>query len=101
MNVLVLALLVVITACTGGTSLEGSIDCGTNTCGSGQVCVTWYPGIDAAPPEENLPVSSCAAPDDCAVTDCSGYDCPPCVTSLCSGCTGCARLEGRQLSCSA
>ena len=101
MKSLVVAFVLVLTACSGGTSLEGSIECGMATCSSGHVCATTHGGIDAGIPEidDAFPRTSCVAPGDCELEDCSGEDCPPCVAQIC-GCTYCAVLVGRELTCS-
>lgn len=69
------------------------------TCGSGEVCVRYYGGIDAAGDIDTGPGLSCARiPDSCTISDCSGTECPPCIIDLCS-CTECTSVTARHVVC--
>src|SRR5262245_27372214 len=81
------------------TSLEGTIQCGSNVCSSGTLCAHWSTGIDAGVPGN---YDSCEiVPTGCRVFDCRGQACPACIAQLCSsaGYTDYFYLEGRNLVC--
>lgn len=89
--------------CTGtasGTSLSGPYDCGANTCGSGEVCVRFYGGVDAG--SDSQPSAYCMSPAPlCAVEDCGGYSaqvCSPCIEQLCYE-RAYVSVVGRDVSC--
>ncbi len=97
----VVAIGVLLGACgSGGTSLEGTVECGANLCNSGELCRTLSSGVDASPDPGG---SRSCVEATCDVEDCAG-DCPPCVLQLCpsgGSCPQCPRLFGRELSCGA
>lgn len=96
-NTSVLTILVLLGACgSGGTSLEGTFECGAYLCNSGELCRTLYYGIDSTP--DSGPLVGCVAPS-CEVEDCYGDECAPCVIQECGGCSTCTRLVGRELTC--
>ena len=98
MNTSVVAMIVLLCACgSGGTSLEGTIECGTYTCNSGELCRTLYYGVDAE--QDQGPLVTCVEAG-CEVSDCEGQSCAPCVVDAC--CAGCRMsLMDRQLTCGA
>src|SRR5690242_16253229 len=80
------------------TSLEGSITCGSMTCGDGQLCKTFEPH-----PNETLQYSCVTVETDCEVFDCVSDDrscgsdceiCPACVSDHCGYLT---TVEGRDM----
>jgi hypothetical protein len=98
MNRLVLVTSALLAACgAGGTSLDGTVECGPMTCGAGELCMRYYAGIDAA--GDSGPGLSCVrVPDSCEVSDCARGECAPCVVDLC-GCTECTSVTERHLVC--
>ena len=93
-----------LTACgAGGTSLDGMLDCGPMTCGSGTVCMTYSNGVDASTGPQG-PFFVCVdVRDSCAVEDCSGAQCSPCLIDICSGGAdgngAGVSVEGRLVTC--
>ena len=82
-----------------GTSLAGTIQCGSMSCQAGTLCIHWSAGIDAGVPGNS---ESCeVVPLGCRVQDCRGSACPACIAQLCSsaGYTDYFYLEGRDLHC--
>ena len=68
-----------------GTSLDGTIRCGSMQCPSGTLCTHWASGIDAGVTGDN--VTCTIVPTSCAIRDCHEFAerCSPCISQLCSG----------------
>jgi hypothetical protein len=66
------------------TSLEGSIPCGTTTCGSQFLCETQASGIDAGTTGAPGGPSCQPAPSNCPVFDCHGLACARCILDMCA-----------------
>lgn len=83
----------------GGTSLEGPYPCDSTECGSGELCVTFYAGLDAGPGGGTDRYCQ-AAPDGCVITDCYGTDCAQCIRDICYAASGFSvQVQGRNLTC--
>ncbi|MBL0213378.1 MAG: hypothetical protein IPQ07_05815 [Myxococcales bacterium] len=65
------------------TPLDGSTECGTSTCGAGEVCVNTPAGVDAAAGGGGGAMCF-LPPKGCYIFDCSGVRCAPCIQALCS-----------------
>jgi hypothetical protein len=93
---------IALAGCDSSTSLEGSVACGSATCGSGQLCQYAPAGIDAGTDAGGGSPYLCNDNiEHCVVADCSG-SCSECLCGLC-GLTGigCEHVEvvGREVRC--
>jgi hypothetical protein len=77
------------------TPLAGTYPCGASECQTGEICTTFYAGIDSGV----APSPTCTAvPAQCTIRDCSYDECAMCVRELC-GAWDNVRVDGRELSC--
>jgi hypothetical protein len=78
--------------------LQGTTSCfGEFTCGSGQLCKEQASG---AAGDASISDGCVTVPDGCAIEDCTGSACAPCIMQLCDPSADFASVHGRFLDCS-
>lgn len=73
----------------------GDVDCGSDACGSDQLCYIQYAGI---PDAAAIQYTCLAIPHGCKVADCFDNQCPTCITQNCE-IPDAAQVSGRTVTC--